>query len=210
MKKQELTKREKYIKKAASWGVQIVIFLVIVYAINLWQTRNLIPSDEKAPQFEIVPLSNITAQEASAQDNSSAGLNDDSMAKKKHNSMNQKERFTLDNLKDKKSILFFFAPWCSVCKANFSFIDSLYESSNGEFNVIAVALSYEAQRDVIEYIQKGGYKMPVYLGNDDMMRRYKINAFPSIYLLNSDLTVSSKMTGFSSNWGIRLRLLMAR
>lgn len=195
MKNKELSQKEKYIRKVISWGMQALVFLVIVYLINLWQTRNLIPSDERAPNFKIISLKDASSSENQPNKNELAVENEKS--------------FQLNHLKGKKSIIFFFAPWCKVCKANFSFIDSLYSSSNQDYNIIAISLSYDSPEEVKQYVKEGGYKMPVFLGNDEMMSRYKIGAFPSIYILNSDLTVSSKMTGFSTNWGIRFRLLLA-
>ncbi len=174
-------------RKILGWAVQVLILLVVVWGANLWQTRGHIPNSVRPPDFEILVLNPVSSNDKAAGE----------------------RVLKLEDLKGKKTILFFFAPWCSVCKANLPFMDSLYRS-NPNARVMAVALSYDHPDQIRDIWKKDELQLPVYLGNDSMMENYRIAAFPSIYILNSDLTVSSKMAGFSTEWGIRFRLWMAR
>jgi thioredoxin-related protein len=110
------------------------------------------------------------------------------------------EKYSLPN---KKSLLYFFSPTCSICKLSIGNLEDL-KSDNVE--IYAIALAYSSKEQVEKFVKSKGLTIPVLLGNNQIMEQYKISAFPTYYILNSDHTVKSFDIGYTSELGLRWRL----
>ncbi len=113
----------------------------------------------------------------------------------------------LSKKSDKPKILYFFAPWCPVCRQ----ISSNFKAVEGEADVVAVALSWESVGDVSDFIKKysdGSY--PVALGSNNLAADFKIASFPSFYFLDKDGNYSSSSATYLTSFGIWWRVQMAK
>ncbi len=116
--------------------------------------------------------------------------------------------YALDTSGKKKTVLYFFAPWCTVCNLSSHNIVSLREGSDpGDIDIYAVALSYSHESEVKAFAKEHKLTVPVLLGSEEVHRSYKIEAFPTIYIIDKTGNISSRVVGYTTELGLRLRLL---
>ncbi|GAB2992432.1 TlpA family protein disulfide reductase [Psychrosphaera aestuarii] len=107
----------------------------------------------------------------------------------------------------KPTIVFFWAPWCSVCKVSMPNLQSFYEENGKDINVVSIALSYTSKQEVVDIIEKQSLTFTTLLGNDKTATDYKIKGFPTYYILDANGKVHAKSMGYSSELGIKARTL---
>jgi len=113
----------------------------------------------------------------------------------------------LTDASGKKVVLYFFAPWCTVCKFSSHNIVSIREALDpADVAIYAVALSYQSKKEVENFAKKHNLNVPVILGSTELLNAYRINAFPSVYLIDEAGKIRSRLVGYSTEAGIRLRL----
>ena len=106
----------------------------------------------------------------------------------------------------KKTVIYFFAPWCQVCHASISDLQSLFEN-NEDIDVIAVAMDYLSVSEVSQFNQKHQLSFPIALGNEQIKKHFKITGYPSYYILDEYNTITGRSLGYSSEIGLYLRSL---
>lgn len=115
---------------------------------------------------------------------------------------------SLESARGKNAVIYFFAPWCSVCRYSSHNIRALREArSEDELAIFAVGLGYQSRSDVERFAREHELNVPVLLGNDAVMRRYNINSFPTIYIIDEDGRVQDRVIGYTTELGLRLRSL---
>lgn len=108
-----------------------------------------------------------------------------------------------DDLLGKPTVLYFFAPWCGICKYSMPNLEALQRDG---WNIVAVALSYQDRDEVQDFVADLNLSMPVLLGNDQLLQDYQIRGFPTYYVLNEQGQVQRKSFGWSSRIGLELRV----
>ena len=106
----------------------------------------------------------------------------------------------------RNTIVYFFAPWCGICDLSMANLESVYKSHHN-VDVIAVALDYTDKSEVLQFSEKHQFSFPVLYGNSQVKNAYKINAYPSYYVLDEESTIISKSMGYSTEIGLYLRSL---
>lgn len=112
----------------------------------------------------------------------------------------------LSDYRGKVVVLDFFAPWCTVCgleSDNWARI----QSWRSDVQVIAVALSYEDLPSIERFIGDDRGRYPVLLGNDAVQRAYRIESFPTHYIVDPEGRIAWQGAGYSPTLGMWLRLL---
>lgn len=110
------------------------------------------------------------------------------------------------NAKNKKTVIYFFAPWCSVCHFSIGNLQALYEK-NPHLDVIAVALDFTDVANVIDFTKEHQLTFPIALGNEKIKQAFSISAYPSYYVISEDNSIIRKSMGYSSELGLYLRSL---
>lgn len=106
------------------------------------------------------------------------------------------------------TMLYFFAPWCTVCKLNMGNLDWLSKLSG--INIIIVGLDYETPEQVIALLkEKGLADFQVILGNDRTSDLFQIKAYPTYYTLGRNGKVKSSSVGYSPLPGLLIRSWLA-
>lgn len=116
------------------------------------------------------------------------------------------ERVSLESLGGKPTALVFWAPWCGVCKQEAGTISEVREAVGEGANVVSMALSYESQLDVEAFVDEWGVDYPVILGSERTRQAYKVEAFPTIYVLDANGRVRHTTVGYTPGFGLRARL----
>lgn len=102
---------------------------------------------------------------------------------------------------DKQSLVYFFAPWCNICSLS---IGNLEYLSSENINVVTVAMDYASVEEVQLFVEKNQLKSSVLLGTQDLKSTFKINGYPTYYLINKHREVISSSFGYSSALGLKL------
>jgi thiol-disulfide isomerase/thioredoxin len=106
----------------------------------------------------------------------------------------------------KTTVIYFFAPWCQICHMSISNLQSIYEK-NDQINVIAIALDYVDNKEVIEFSSQHQLTFPIALGTEQIKTQFKIKGYPSYYVIDEENTIIAKSMGYSSEIGLLLRTL---
>ncbi|TDF41401.1 TlpA family protein disulfide reductase [Alteromonadaceae bacterium M269] len=100
------------------------------------------------------------------------------------------------------TLIYFFAPWCNICKMSIGNLDGI---NTDKFNIVTVALDYNSVEAVEEFAADQSLSVPVLLGTQELKSEFQIKGYPSYYLLDENRKVVSKSYGYSSSLGMKLR-----
>ncbi len=107
---------------------------------------------------------------------------------------------------NKKTVIYFFAPWCSICNMSIENLQAIYQA-NENIDVIAIGLDYRDNSEIEAFVARHQLTFPIAFGNEEVKRAYQINAYPSYYVVDSNNQVIAKSMGYSSEFGLYLRTL---
>jgi thiol-disulfide isomerase/thioredoxin len=104
----------------------------------------------------------------------------------------------------KKTIVYFFAPWCQVCNLSIDNLQNVYQKTPN-LDVIAVALDFVDVEQVKKFTMNHQLTFPIALGNEAVKSDYKVMGYPSYYVLDEENTIIARSLGYSSEIGLYLR-----
>lgn len=103
-------------------------------------------------------------------------------------------------------LIYFWAEWCRICSMMQEPIDSVAK----DVPVLTVALKSGDSKAVAAYLGKNGLDWPtVNDENGDIGARYGIKGVPAVFVLNEAGNIVFTSVGYSTEWGLRLRLWLA-
>ncbi|MGE6263435.1 protein disulfide oxidoreductase [Aeromonas media] len=108
--------------------------------------------------------------------------------------------------RERPLLIYYWASWCAVCRFTTPAVEQLWQ--DGE-NVLTVALRSGDITRLQQGMARKGLSFPTH--NDEqgtLAARWQVNVTPSFLILKDGKVVSST-TGWSSRWGLQLRLLWA-
>ncbi|MGJ8663311.1 MAG: TlpA family protein disulfide reductase [Marinicella sp.] len=112
----------------------------------------------------------------------------------------------LQNQQGQQTLLYFFAPWCSICRLSADNLNGLRVArSEDELQIFMVALSYESRLAVEEFVADLELEVPVLLGTEQQTIDYQIQGFPTYYVIDEAGNLDSKSMGYSTELGMRVR-----
>ena len=111
--------------------------------------------------------------------------------------------------KGQATLVYFFAPWCGVCRLSMPNLNSMQEWFP-TLSVKAVAFDYENHEQVQQFANEIGVRVPIYMGDDDVRARWNITAYPTYMVIDSDGTIRAASVGYSSQFGMILRVLWTK
>ena len=112
-------------------------------------------------------------------------------------------RIDLSHLKGQKTVLYFFAPWCTICKISIPNLQS--QVTEGDLKAIGIALDFENAEEVQDFTKVLDISFPVLLGNHQIRQNYQIQAYPTYYVIDENLKISARSMGYSTSLGLSLR-----
>lgn len=107
--------------------------------------------------------------------------------------------------KDKATLIYVIAPWCSICKLMGSSIENL---SQDDLEVKIIALSWEDEDSVAQFRAEAGMNSPILLGDDSTAEKLGISSFPSYIIVDSDSKILKTWSGYTTKTGVWLRTLL--
>lgn len=116
------------------------------------------------------------------------------------------QRYQLSQYRGQQVLVYFFAPWCSICRLSADNLNELRESrSSDELMIMMVALSYEQVSEVEAFVHDLELQVPVLLGSEQQMHDYQIMGFPTYYVIDEAGRLDSRSMGYSTELGMRVR-----
>ena len=106
-------------------------------------------------------------------------------------------------------IVYFFAPWCGVCRISIDNLDDLVGGQAVAWATV-VALDYGDVGEVRDFIDSTGVSLPVLLGNSGTAADWSVRAFPTYYVIDASGRIQSRSVGYSTYLGMRVRAWLAR
>lgn len=104
-------------------------------------------------------------------------------------------------------LLHFWATWCRVCKLEESSIDAISK----DYPVITIAMNSGSKEKIKEYLQQNNLSFSVI--NDDsgeIAQRFGVSGVPTSFVISPEGEITYTEVGFTTSWGLRLRLWMAQ
>jgi thiol-disulfide isomerase/thioredoxin len=115
---------------------------------------------------------------------------------------------SLRALQGKPVLLALWAPWCTVCKVEAQNLSWVQRLVGERARVISVAAAYTERAEVQAYVREHGVDYPVLLGNDELLRELRVEAFPTVYFLDAAGRVKRSAAGYTTTAGLLWRLLL--
>jgi len=101
-------------------------------------------------------------------------------------------------------IVYFFAPWCRVCRVSIGNLDSLVTEGRVAWASV-VALDYSDAAEVRDFLDRVGVSLPVLMGTSQTAMDWSVTAFPTYYVIDATGRIHSRSVGYSSWLGMLLR-----
>lgn len=116
------------------------------------------------------------------------------------------ERYDLAELGERPALVYFFAPWCTICAVSADNLVRLRRWRDVEdLEIVAVALDWESEAEVRDYVERHELNVRVVLAGAEVARDWRIQAFPSYYVLDERHRVLRRDIGYSTQLGLWLR-----
>jgi peroxiredoxin len=113
----------------------------------------------------------------------------------------------ISNIKDQgPALYYFFAPWCTVCDAsieNLNVLNPMLKQQNIKLYIIA--LEWKDKNEVLDFVSHRQLPVKPLLGSREQLRQFKIKAFPTYYVTNSQNEIEWVNVGYSTELGIKIR-----
>jgi thiol-disulfide isomerase/thioredoxin len=103
---------------------------------------------------------------------------------------------------DKPTLIYFFAPWCKVCSLS---IGNLEYLDSDKINIVRVALDYSNVEEVKSFAEKHDISSQILLGHAGLKQQFKIQGYPTYYIMDEQQKVLAKSYGYSTALGLKLR-----
>ncbi|MEN8171050.1 MAG: protein disulfide oxidoreductase [Pseudomonadota bacterium] len=116
------------------------------------------------------------------------------------------QRFSLQQFRGKPAVVHFWATWCPVCELEQGMVDGIAR----DIPIITVAMQSGTPDEVRDYLKQQGVAYPVV--NDErswLSRQYGVKAVPASFILDSEGRVRFATRGYTTGWGLRIRLWLA-
>lgn len=199
-------------------SLQVVFFFVLFHLISWFRELSLLDTNQSAPNFNLAVVNPVSTHNSPHNEKpalsgtnvvpsnyfvNKAGLKDATNPK----ANNALTTLSLDELKGKPSILYFWAPWCSVCRVSMPNLESFHKDNADKINVVSIALSYETPAEVAQFVTDKKLTLPTLLGNTQTSQDFLIQGFPTYYVLDKNGVIKAKSMGYSSEVGLMVRTL---
>ncbi|MDP2275417.1 MAG: redoxin family protein [Archangium sp.] len=121
----------------------------------------------------------------------------------------EQKTVALSSFAGKPTLLAVWAPWCGVCKAESGNVSRVHSWLGSRANVVSVATAFNDVSEVRQYMTAQGVDYPVLLAQEDFQRVMHVEAFPTVFVLDSRGRIVSSMQGYTTTLGMVLRVLWA-
>lgn len=162
-------------RRAALLILEIALAILAVWSIYHWRTRELLPDDG------LTDAPQFELQDLAGR------------------------TWTVGDFANRPTVLYFFAPWCTVCKASAHQLRWFHRLFGDKVNLVMVALEFPGIESLREYRKIHRVENLILLGNPEVARQYRIQGYPTYYTLDAAGKIRRRDFGFSTVGGLWLR-----
>lgn len=116
---------------------------------------------------------------------------------------------SLKDFKGKTVLLHFWATWCGVCVQEFPMLRD-FQAALPKNTVLLSVVEDGDNENLQAFLLKNQLNYPVLLGTSEVIRRFKVNAYPTNYFIDANGIVRGRSIGLSTQWGLKSRVGCAR
>lgn len=115
-----------------------------------------------------------------------------------------------DELRADRTIVYFWATWCSVCDVQAGAVSSMYDraADDEDLEVVSIVLQYSDRETVRAYVDEHDIDFPVYLGTEAVARGFEVESFPTTYVIDADSRIRHGTVGYTTRLGLWARVLI--
>ena len=111
--------------------------------------------------------------------------------------------FELADQERRPALVYFFAPWCRFCAASSDNLVRLRRLRSEEsLTIVAVALGWRDIDEVRDYVDRHAVDLPVVLADRQIAEDWRVYAFPTYYVVDSDRRIRRRDLGYSTQLGL--------
>jgi thiol-disulfide isomerase/thioredoxin len=103
---------------------------------------------------------------------------------------------------EEKTLVYFFAPWCSMCRISMPGLNLLTDKN---LRVVAIAQDWQESAEVEEFTNDVGFDGEVFLGDANTLELFRVQGYPSYYVLDQNGRVIHQDQGVSTPPGLWIR-----
>ena len=104
---------------------------------------------------------------------------------------------------DRPMVVYFFAPWCKFCAVSSNNLTRLRRLRDDEsLEILTVVLDWQDLDEVHDYVERHKLNLPVVLGDGTIAQDWRVYAFPTYYVLDSDRRIRHRDLGYSTQFGL--------
>lgn len=104
-------------------------------------------------------------------------------------------------------LLHFWASWCGICRLEQGSIQDIH----ADWPVLTVAMQSGGAEAVAEHMRAEGLDWVAVLDEEgDLARRFGVRGVPTTFVIDGEGMIRFRESGYSTEWGLRARLWMAR
>lgn len=162
-------------KRFKRYALEALLVVMVVVGVQAWRARDLLPADQRTL----------------APDFTLADL--------------QGGTWSTAELRGKPAVIYFFAPWCGVCAASSPQLRWFHRWRGDDVQVLLVGLDWSAPQELHDYAQRHELTMPVLIGDQATGAAYRIQGYPTYYVIDAEGRVARRDTGLSTVAGLWLR-----
>ena len=115
------------------------------------------------------------------------------------------DNITIDFSESEQTLIYFIAPWCTVCHFSMSNINWLDRFRGDDEAIYVIALSYDKVDEIAAFQAEHELTMPLLLGSPVVQSQFQVDAFPTYYVVDRQGRVRAKDRGYTTFLGLALR-----
>jgi len=117
---------------------------------------------------------------------------------------------SLDSLRGKRVLVHFWATWCGVCRMELGALSAVHAGLGPDEALVSVVADAEDEQKVRTFVAEHELTYPVLMGTDEVVRAFRVGAFPTNYYLDGEGNITGSTVGLSTRLAMRARLALAR
>lgn len=162
----------KFLKKHSGLFLNVLFFVAVFLVVSTFQARNMLSTSG-----EMAPPLEGALLRGGSYDIGTAG--------------------------NRPVLVYFFAPWCKFCAVSSDNLTRLRRLRDDKsLEILTVVLDWQDLEEVRKYVERHELNLPVVLGDRQIAQDWRVYAFPTYYVLDSDRRIRRRDLGYSTQFGL--------
>lgn len=118
------------------------------------------------------------------------------------------ETVSLEDYRGRRVLIYFFAPWCSICRFSADNLNDLRAArEKSALMILMMGLSWQSVEELKQFVSSQNISpdIPILIGQEQQFVDYKIKGFPTYYVIDESGVIQSRTMGYTTELGMRWR-----